>query len=156
MRWKYVCPSIISDSISWTKFVWIVVHAACGRSHEPSKSFKCSIVLSIIKASNWSDYVKTMRSKWVPTTKLLHFVVRFFANSWIPYGSPFFSSKVSRIKENCAQQVDWIQSSYNNQSKHLRDLGTQHITTLKDQYCDQVRIDTINIFSSGWWWWCKP
>lgn len=46
--------------------------------------------------------------------------------------------QVNRIKENCAQQVDWIQGSYNNQTKHLRDLGTQHITALKDQYCDQV------------------
>lgn len=52
-------------------------------------------------------------------------------------------TQVNRIKENCAQQVEWIQSSYNNQTKHLRDLGTQHITSLKDQYCDQV----LNIHS---------
>lgn len=56
---------------------------------------------------------------------------------------PFDCIQVHRIKENCAQQVEWIQSSYTNQSKHLRDLGTQHITTLKDQYYDQVR-QTMN------------
>lgn len=49
-----------------------------------------------------------------------------------------FSLQVHRIRENCAQQVEWIQGSYTNQSKHLRDLGTHHITALKDQYCDQV------------------
>lgn len=46
-----------------------------------------------------------------------------------------------RIKENCAQQVEWIQNSYSSQAKHLkdiRDLGSSHITSLKDQYYDQV------------------
>lgn len=52
----------------------------------------------------------------------------------------FLYYQVHRIKENCAQQVEWIQSSYTNQTKHLRDLGTHHITALKDQYYDQVRI----------------
>lgn len=53
-----------------------------------------------------------------------------------------YTQQVHRIKENCTQQVEWIQSSYTNQSKNLkdiRDLGTSHITSLKDQYCDQVR-----------------
>lgn len=54
-----------------------------------------------------------------------------------------YTQQVHRIKENCAQQVEWIQSSYSNQSKHLRDLGNQHITTLKDQYYDQVKQTTI-------------
>lgn len=34
--------------------------------------------------------------------------------------------------------MEWIQGSYTNQTKHLRDLGTHHISTMKDQYCDQV------------------
>lgn len=53
-----------------------------------------------------------------------------------------YTQQVHRIKENCAQQVEWIQSSYTNQSKNLKDIrdaGTSHITSLKDQYCDQVR-----------------
>lgn len=47
-----------------------------------------------------------------------------------------------RIKDNCAQQVEWIQGSYSTQAKHLReirDIGTHHITTLRDQYYDQVK-----------------
>lgn len=48
--------------------------------------------------------------------------------------------QVHRIKENCAQQVEWIQGSYTNQTKHLRDLGTHHITAMKDQYYDQVNL----------------
>lgn len=52
--------------------------------------------------------------------------------------------QVHRIKENCAQQVEWIQGSYTNQTKHLRDLGNHHITALKDQYCDQVIYATIS------------
>ncbi|XP_053674822.1 uncharacterized protein LOC128725126 [Anopheles nili] len=53
-----------------------------------------------------------------------------------------YTQQVHRIKDNCAQQVDWIQSSYSTQSKHLReirDIGTHHLTTLRDQYYDQVR-----------------
>lgn len=37
--------------------------------------------------------------------------------------------------------MEWIQNSYQSQSKHLkdfRDIGTQHLTTLRDQYYDQV------------------
>lgn len=54
-----------------------------------------------------------------------------------------FILQVQRIKENCAQQVEWIQNSYTSQAKHLKDirnLGSSHITSLKDQYCDQVRL----------------
>lgn len=49
---------------------------------------------------------------------------------------------MNRIKDNCAQQMEWIQNSYQSQAKHLkdfRDIGTQHLTTLRDQYYDQVR-----------------
>lgn len=50
-------------------------------------------------------------------------------------------SQVNRIKDNCTQQMEWIQNSYQAQTKHLkdfRDIGTQHLTTLRDQYYDQV------------------
>lgn len=53
-----------------------------------------------------------------------------------------YTQQVHRIRENCAQQVEWIQGSYSTQAKHLkdiRDIGTHHITSLKDQYCDQVK-----------------
>lgn len=56
---------------------------------------------------------------------------------------PWF--QVNRIKDNCAQQMEWIQNSYQAQAKHLkdfRDIGTQHLTTLRDQYYDQVRVRT--------------
>lgn len=46
-----------------------------------------------------------------------------------------------RIRENCVQQVEWIQSSYTSQAKYLkefRDMGSTHLTALKDQYYDQV------------------
>ncbi|KAJ8927043.1 hypothetical protein NQ314_020530 [Rhamnusium bicolor] len=49
---------------------------------------------------------------------------------------------VHRIRDNCAQQMEWIQNSYQSQAKHLkdfRDIGTQHLTTLRGQYCDQVK-----------------
>ncbi|XP_060530287.1 leucine-rich repeats and immunoglobulin-like domains protein 3 [Cylas formicarius] len=53
-----------------------------------------------------------------------------------------YTQQVNRIKDNCAQQMEWIQGSYQTQAKHLkdfRDIGTQHLTTLRGQYCDQVR-----------------
>lgn len=49
--------------------------------------------------------------------------------------------QVHRIKENCTQQMDWIQNSYSTQASHLRnirDIGTNHLTSMKDNYYDQV------------------
>ncbi|XP_055540031.1 uncharacterized protein LOC129726874 isoform X2 [Wyeomyia smithii] len=61
-----------------------------------------------------------------------------------------YTQQVHRIKDNCAQQVDWIQGSYSTQAKHLReirDIGTHHLTTLRDQYYDQVR--RVRDYSTG-------
>ncbi|XP_053693086.1 uncharacterized protein LOC128741347 [Sabethes cyaneus] len=61
-----------------------------------------------------------------------------------------YTQQVHRIKENCAQQVEWIQGSYSTQAKHLReirDIGTHHLTTLRDQYYDQVR--RVRDYSTG-------
>ncbi|KAH1021100.1 hypothetical protein HUJ04_010659 [Dendroctonus ponderosae] len=51
-----------------------------------------------------------------------------------------YTQQVNRIKDNCAQQMEWIQGSYQAQTKHLkdfRDIGSQHLSTLRGQYCDQ-------------------
>uniref|UniRef100_A0A182SJU1 Uncharacterized protein n=1 Tax=Anopheles maculatus TaxID=74869 RepID=A0A182SJU1_9DIPT len=67
-----------------------------------------------------------------------------------------YTQQVHRIKDNCAQQVDWIQSSYSTQAKHLReirDIGTHHITTLRDQYYDQVR--RVRDYSTGQLTWVR-
>lgn len=61
-----------------------------------------------------------------------------------------YTQQVHRIKENCQLQVEWIQGSYSTQSKHLReirDIGTHHLTTLRDQYYDQVR--RVRDYSTG-------
>ncbi|XP_057655817.1 uncharacterized protein LOC130893605 [Diorhabda carinulata] len=61
-----------------------------------------------------------------------------------------YALQVTRIKDNCAQQMDWIQNSYQSQAKHLkdfRDIGTAHLTTLRDQYCDQVK--KVRDYSTG-------
>ncbi|XP_039748065.1 immunoglobulin domain and leucine-rich repeat-containing protein 2-like [Pararge aegeria] len=53
-----------------------------------------------------------------------------------------YAVQVHRIKENCTQQMDWIQGSYTSQATHLRnirDIGTNHLTAMKDQYYDQVK-----------------
>ncbi|CAH1159748.1 unnamed protein product [Phaedon cochleariae] len=53
-----------------------------------------------------------------------------------------YAQQVHRIKDNCAQQMEWIQGSYQSQAKHLkdfRDIGASHLTTLRGQYCDQVK-----------------
>lgn len=55
-----------------------------------------------------------------------------------------------RIRENCTQQVDWIQNSYSSQTKNLRDvrdIGQHHITSMKDQYCVQVK--KVREYSTG-------
>lgn len=53
-----------------------------------------------------------------------------------------YAVQVHRIKENCTQQMDWIQNSYSTQASHLRnirDIGTNHLTAMKDNYYDQVK-----------------
>ncbi|CAH2055954.1 unnamed protein product, partial [Iphiclides podalirius] len=53
-----------------------------------------------------------------------------------------YAVQVHRIKENCTQQMEWIQNSYSTQATHLRnirDIGTNHLTAMKDQYYDQVK-----------------
>ncbi|XP_061380932.1 leucine-rich repeat and immunoglobulin-like domain-containing nogo receptor-interacting protein 3 isoform X1 [Danaus plexippus] len=59
-----------------------------------------------------------------------------------------YAVQVHRIKENCTQQMEWIQSSYSTQAAHLRnirDIGTNHLTSMKDQYYDQVAIDVKRV-----------
>nr|CAD7568569.1 unnamed protein product [Timema californicum] len=61
-----------------------------------------------------------------------------------------YTLQVHRIKDNCAQQVEWIQTSYQGQVKHfkdIRDIGTNHITTIRDQYYDQVK--RVRDYSAG-------
>ncbi|CAD6999157.1 unnamed protein product [Ceratitis capitata] len=61
-----------------------------------------------------------------------------------------YAQQVHRIRENCAQQVEWIQSSYTSQAKYLkefRDMGSTHLTSLKDQYYDQVK--KVRDYSTG-------
>ncbi|XP_061394811.1 uncharacterized protein LOC133330372 [Musca vetustissima] len=61
-----------------------------------------------------------------------------------------YAQQVHRIRENCTQQVEWIQNSYSSQAKHLkefRDMGSNHLTALKDQYYDQVK--KVREYSTG-------
>ncbi|XP_039952062.1 uncharacterized protein LOC120769231 [Bactrocera tryoni] len=61
-----------------------------------------------------------------------------------------YAQQVHRIRENCVQQVEWIQSSYTSQAKYLkefRDMGSTHLTALKDQYYDQVK--KVRDYSTG-------
>ncbi|XP_063987717.1 leucine-rich repeat and immunoglobulin-like domain-containing nogo receptor-interacting protein 3 [Diachasmimorpha longicaudata] len=61
-----------------------------------------------------------------------------------------YTQQVHRIKDNCAQQVEWIRDSYEGQMRHIRDIrdyGTSHLTTLKDQYYDQVK--RVRDYSTG-------
>ncbi|XP_064541228.1 uncharacterized protein LOC135430474 isoform X2 [Drosophila montana] len=67
-----------------------------------------------------------------------------------------YAQQVHRIRENCALQVEWIQSSYTTQAKHIkefRDMGSNHLTALKDQYCDQVK--KVRDYSTGQLSWVR-
>lgn len=49
--------------------------------------------------------------------------------------------------------MDWIQNSYSSQATHLRnirDIGTNHLTAMKDQYYDQVyNVNNFLSYSCG-------
>lgn len=50
--------------------------------------------------------------------------------------------QVQRIRENCVQQMERIQQGYSGQVKYLRGVrvyGTQQLSTIREQYNDQVR-----------------
>ncbi|XP_051858267.1 uncharacterized protein LOC117563323 isoform X1 [Drosophila albomicans] len=67
-----------------------------------------------------------------------------------------YAQQVHRIRENCALQVEWIQSSYTTQAKHIkefRDMGSNHLTALKDQYYDQVK--KVRDYSTGQLSWVR-
>ncbi|EDW35147.1 GL24767 [Drosophila persimilis] len=67
-----------------------------------------------------------------------------------------YAQQVHRIRENCAQQVEWISSSYTSQAKHIkdfRDIGSNHLTALKDQYNDQVK--KVRDYSTGQLSWVR-
>lgn len=67
-----------------------------------------------------------------------------------------YAQQVHRIRENCTLQVEWIQSSYTSQAKHLkefRDIGSNHLTSLKDQYSDQVK--KVREYSTGQLSWVR-
>ncbi|SPP82049.1 uncharacterized protein LOC117584353 isoform X1 [Drosophila guanche] len=67
-----------------------------------------------------------------------------------------YAQQVHRIRENCAQQVEWISSSYTTQAKHIkefRDIGSNHLTALKDQYYDQVK--KVRDYSTGQLSWVR-
>lgn len=67
-----------------------------------------------------------------------------------------YTQQVHRIRENCVQQVEWIQSSYTTQAKHIkefRDIGSNHLTALKDQYYDQVK--KVRDYSTGQLSWVR-
>lgn len=49
--------------------------------------------------------------------------------------------QVHRIRENCVQQMERIHQGYAGQVKYLRGVrvyGTQQLTTIREQYNDQV------------------
>lgn len=61
----------------------------------------------------------------------------------IPVSSPPPLPQVVSIKESCYLQMERIRESYGGQTKHLKDLrdySTQGLTTVKDQYLEQVRL----------------
>nr|XP_026498266.1 leucine-rich repeat neuronal protein 1 isoform X1 [Vanessa tameamea]XP_026498267.1 leucine-rich repeat neuronal protein 1 isoform X1 [Vanessa tameamea] len=64
-----------------------------------------------------------------------------------------YAVQVHRIKENCTQQMEWIQSSYSSQAAHLRnirDIGTNHLTAMKDQYYDQsTQVKRVREYSTS-------
>jgi len=53
-----------------------------------------------------------------------------------------FSLQARKIQDNCISQLERIRESYTNQTKNLSEFcgySAQQITTLRDQYQDQVR-----------------
>lgn len=80
-----------------------------------------------------SQQLERLRENYTQQVLLLHYEsIKYFI---------IIFPQVNRIRENCTQQVEWIQSSYNSQAKYLkeiRNIGTHHITSLRDQYYDQV------------------
>jgi hypothetical protein len=54
-------------------------------------------------------------------------------------------TQVNRIRENCVQQMERIHQGYAGQVKYLRGVrvyGTQQLTTIREQYNDQVNPNT--------------
>lgn len=115
---------------------------ATGCRQERARSTPCWTISSSTSRSSWRNFEKTTRNRLVILKSLSPFKISsLIAIFWCVILRRSLL-QVGRIRENCAQQMEWIQSSYQTQASHLknfRDIGSQHISTLKDQYCDQVR-----------------
>ncbi|KAF6216211.1 hypothetical protein GE061_000551 [Apolygus lucorum] len=67
-----------------------------------------------------------------------------------------YTIQVHKIKENCVTQVEWICDSYQNQVKNLKDIrdyGTSHISSMKEQYYEQVK--RVKEYSNGQLTWVR-
>lgn len=67
-----------------------------------------------------------------------------------------YTLQVHKIKDNCIQQVEWICDSYQGQVKNLRDIrdyGTSHLTSMKEQYYEQVK--RVKEYSNGQLSWVR-
>lgn len=67
-----------------------------------------------------------------------------------------YTLQVNKIKDNCVQQVEWICDSYQGQVKNLRDIrdyGTSHLSSMKEQYYEQVK--RVKEYSNGQLSWVR-
>ncbi|CAH1393623.1 unnamed protein product [Nezara viridula] len=67
-----------------------------------------------------------------------------------------YTLQVHKIKDNCQQQVEWICDSYQGQVKNLKDIrdyGTSHLSSMKEQYYEQVK--RVKEYSNGQLSWVR-
>jgi len=67
-----------------------------------------------------------------------------------------YTFQVHKIKDNCVQQVERIRESYQGQVQNFRDIrdyGTSHLTSMKDQYYEQVK--RVKEYSTGQLSWVR-
>lgn len=68
---------------------------------------------------------------------------RFFIHSTKSLSTKCLYLQSKKIQDNCISQLERIRESYTNQTKNLsefRDYSAQQLTTMRDQYQDQVNI----------------
>ncbi|KAL1110437.1 hypothetical protein AAG570_007968 [Ranatra chinensis] len=67
-----------------------------------------------------------------------------------------YTLQVHKIKDNCSQQIEWIRDSYHSQVQNLKDIrdyGTSQLSSMRDQYNDQVK--RVKEYSTGQLSWVR-
>ncbi|XP_022192195.2 uncharacterized protein LOC111050223 [Nilaparvata lugens] len=139
------------------KLTSIIIGASCAAGFLLA-TFIAHLIIFICKKCGWTCCCVNDEDE-IPRMKQIYQVVdslEQYKTQQLEKLRENYTMQVHKIKENCAEQVDWLRDSYQGQVRNLRgirDYGTSHLGSLRDQYMDQMR--RVRDYSNGQLSWVR-